>query len=729
VSILDGSAHRTSDATREALLAAMGFDGSTEERAAAGLRRLDPEPASLGLPPVSVLRGSKVRSLRSLALPIPEPWRGAPVVWRVEVRGEDGRVATSEGRTGRCGDRLRARLPHPPLSEGYHDLRVTLAGAAGEVTATPLVVVAPDGAPDPRAIVGARRVFGLVANLYSVRSRRNWGFGDLGDLGRLLDWCREIGGAFVGINPLHAIRNRGSEVSPYSPVSRLFFNPLYLEIEAIPEFGAAEREGISLAPEAARLEALRHADVLEYEAIASLKIGALRALHREFRRRHGHGSSARGRAYAAFRQRHEPGLDHFATFATLEEVLGPRSADGDDGAGSSWPTSFLDPSSEEVARFREEHDEAIDFHRWLQFELDRQMEKVSRKARAAGLPLGVYQDLPIGTRPDGFDPWGFPGLYLEGVSVGAPPDRFNPQGQVWGLAPLDPRRLAAERYRYWTLLLRAAFRHSGALRIDHVMGLRRQYFVPRGFRPDEGAYVRYPENDLLGILLLEAARHDALVVGEDLGTVPPGLRPKLARRRILSSRVFYFERGRGGRFRVASEYPELALATANTHDLPTLPGFCRGSDIEERRRLGLYTSDPEHEEARRDRERDMRAMQAVLARGRRKDAGSARAAQASDTDNDARGFVRDVHAFLARTPCRLVGASLDDLGGETQAINLPGVPAAMHRSWTRRMALSIEALRADPAVAAALAPLLARALPSPATSGDRGSPSRTGPSR
>jgi 4-alpha-glucanotransferase len=289
--------------------------------------------------------------------------------------------------------------------------------------------------------------------------------------------------------------------------------------------------------------------------------------------------------------------------------------------------------------------------------------------------------------------WANPHLFLSGLSIGAPPDDLGPEGQNWGLPPMDPRALRESRYEFWIRLLRASFAHAGALRIDHVLGLFRQFWIPDGAPGSAGAYVRFPVDDLLGILVLEAARHGALVVGEDLGTVPPEVPPALRRRRILSSRVFYFERF-GERYRPASEYEPASLATANTHDLPPIAGFWSGRDIQLRRQVGAIPSDEAAEGQGQERERSKRAMLERLA--------ADGVLPSPDEPADPAELRGAIHRFLCATPAALVGLNLDDLVGETEPVNLPGVSPDRYPSWTRKLEIPVERLDAEPAVATAL---------------------------
>jgi 4-alpha-glucanotransferase len=318
--------------------------------------------------------------------------------------------------------------------------------------------------------------------------------------------------------------------------------------------------------------------------------------------------------------------------------------------------------------------------------------------------VGLYEDLAIGTSPAGSDPWAEPELFASGVSIGAPPDPLGPEGQDWGLPPIDPRRLAASGYAYWARLLRSAMRHAGALRLDHVLGLFRQFWIPAGKSGREGAYVRFPYDELLGVLALESTRAGALVVGEDLGTVPPEVGPTLARWGVLSSRVLYFERdwqdaGGDGRFRPPRAYPAMALATANTHDLAPLAGFWSARDIDVRRAVGQIATDEEETRARAERTRDRELLLALLA-----DEGlvsPALAALGADAVDDVT-LRAAVHALLRRAPSWLVGLSLDDLVGEREPVNVPGVGADRFPTWTRRLSVAIESLATDPDVRRAL---------------------------
>jgi 4-alpha-glucanotransferase len=481
-------------------------------------------------------------------------------------------------------------------------------------------------------------------------------------------------------------------VSPYSPVSRRFRNVLYLDVEAVPELVDAPeaRALLAAAPHAERLRAARAAPHVDYEGVMAAKRPVLEALHRAARRLP--AGDARRADYARFLAREGEALDRFATFLALDEHFRPRGC----GWWREWPAEYHDPRDAAVAAFRAAHAEAVDFHRWCQFALDRQLGEVAWRARERGLAVGLYQDLAIGASPSSADVWGEPELFLRGVSIGAPPDPLGPEGQNWGLPPMDPRRLAGRGFAPWAELVRSAMRHSGALRIDHVLGLFRQFWIPEGMDGRHGAYVRFPSDALLGVLALEATRAGALVVGEDLGTVPPEVPPAMARWGLLSSKVLVFEREADGAFRAPRAYPRMALATANTHDLAPLAGWWAGRDVALRRDVGLVAEDHAVAAAQAERVVERARLVALLVDEGLLDPAACAGDPGEPSSYDARAIRAAVHALLRRTPSWLVGISLDDVLGEAEPVNVPGVGPDRFPVWRRRLGVELEALATQP---------------------------------
>jgi 4-alpha-glucanotransferase len=360
--------------------------------------------------------------------------------------------------------------------------------------------------------------------------------------------------------------------------------------------------------------------------------------------------------------------------ANLEGVLG-RGADW-----REWPEGFEDPSTPALLRFRREHHDEVDFHCYLQFELERQLANAHQRAMARGLSIGILHDLALGNGPGGADAWSFADRFARGASIGAPPDPLAEQGQNWGLPPMNPLHLREDGYRLWTNLLRRAFQSAGALRIDHAMGLERQFWIPDGDEGKNGAYVTYPWEDLVGILALESRRARAIVIGEDLGTVPPGFREKLEDWGIQRTQVLYFEGDGTGGFQPPEAYVPHAFTTANTHDLSTLSGYAQGADLELRHELGLVVEEGLDEALRKRGLQLQRLSEAFVDSG---------VLDEGDSIEQPSKLCAAATEFLALTPSLLMGIALDDLGGEVEAVNVPGVSVSQHPSWSRRMKQSV----------------------------------------
>ncbi|MEU6004521.1 4-alpha-glucanotransferase [Streptomyces sp. NPDC047453] len=528
-----------------------------------------------------------------------------------------------------------------------------------------LTATAPDGrtgqahliAAPPRLPTPAGRSYGLLVQLYSLLSHRSWGMGDLGDLAELSSWAgRALGAGFVQVNPLHAgVPGPPADPSPYRPSSRRFPDPVHLRVEDVPEFAYAEdRERLRpLLERAGRLRAavLDEGALIDRDAVWELKREAL-----ELVRRVPLGPGRRA-AYADFLAEQGRALEDHATWYALAEVHGSD--------WSRWPEGLRDPRSTETARARAALADRVDFHSWLAWLTDAQLTAAQRTAREAGMGIGIVHDLAVGVHPGGADAWAQRDHFAAGMSVGAPPDAFNARGQDWGLPPWRPDRLAASGYAPFRRLLRALFRYAGALRIDHVMGLFRLWWIPRGLPPTEGTYVRYDAEAMLAVLVLEASRAGAVVIGEDLGTVEPGVREALDRRGVLGTSVLWFERDweGSGRPLPAERWRADCLATATTHDLPSTAARLTGEHVELRHRLGLLTRPLEEERA--EAAADTSEWLALLA-----ELGLLRGTDHGASSEEA--GIQAVHRFLLRTPARMIGLWLPDTVGDRRPQNLPG---------------------------------------------------------
>jgi 4-alpha-glucanotransferase len=677
---MGGAIRVTAVDTQEALVASLGFpcDGPTGPRER--LAELEAAATSSLLEPVAVTWSDLPLVSVALRVRLTEATSGR-IEWQLLLSVEDGTTATVAGRRRYSGTRGMTRivLPHP-LPWGYHAIAGTIHVGARRYDVRQVLIIAPSSCHPIQATLGSQRTWGLTANLYSVRSARNWGVGDLADLRGLVELVATQGGTFVGLNPLHAIPNAGHGVSPYSPLSRVFRNPLYLDVTAIPEWSDTAA-GQQSTPPPSRQDA--DGDWIDYDAVFAAKREALRSCHERFQQvRELRPHTERAKAYDTYRRRHADTLEHFATFMALADRFG---ADW-----HAWPSRYRSRDSAAVEEFRRLNHATVDLHRYSQFELDRQLGSVGAAARTS-LALGLYGDLALGSALGGADTWSWPGLFAADARLGAPPDDYSATGQDWGLPPLRPHALRQSGYRHWIQVVRSAMQHVGALRLDHVMGLFRQYWIPPERDGRSGAYVRFPADELLAVLTLESRRNEVLVIGEDLGTVPGGLTSALRRRGILSTRVLYFERDRRGAFKAAKAYSARAIVTATTHDHPPLSGFWHGSDLGLRADTGSLDR-TEIERAHAERHAARQRLRARLA------------AEGFPVGEDPapEQLAAAVYGFLARTPAPLLGIALDDLTGETVPVNLPGIGMDRYRSWSRRLGVTMEHLERSSIVRAVM---------------------------
>jgi len=693
-----GDQKTTTDDTRVLLLAAMGVDASTPSAAAAAWDALAVEDARPGLEPVRVLPAA-ADALRSVELHGLEPVSGKALDYALELRLESGLSLRREGLLTVSEGRARVALPELDLPVGYHTLRVEVAGVGG-ARAEQELIVTPASAETLEARLGNRTGAGLWSHLYALQrtARAGFGIGDTADLRALVRLAGEQGLDFVGINPLHASNNFDGVVSPYYPLTRNYLNPIYLDVEAVPELAhSPAAQALLRSPELQKtLEALRSGTRLRYGAVWSNKRRVLLALSQTFAERELDRDTPRGRAFAQFTTEQGEALRDFATFCAIGEHLGTEERPVFDF--HQFPEPLRDRNSRQVAELREALRDRVLFHSYLQFELDRQLGAVQREARERGMAIGVYGDLAVGNGPGGADVWARRDLFARGVNLGAPPDVYSATGQDWGLLPLVPVRLRDDRYRYLRGLFRNALRNVGMLRADHVMGLLRQFWVPHGLDARSGAYVRFPFEEITGILAIESVRARALIVGEDLGVVPDGLRERMRELGLLRSQVLYFERDRAGEFVSPSHYAYESLATVNSHDLPPLAAFFDAHDLEQLLELGHL---PDRESLERMRAERTTAKAALQRRLTQEGLGNAQTASESE-------WVLAVHQLLVRSRAALVAASVDDLCLERVPLNVPGIASDKDPPWARRTRMPIDEIARDSNALAIFAALRSR---------------------
>ena len=569
-----GRLTEVSEETIVSVLRSLEVDASTPESARAALKELDDRVWRRTLPPCIVTEeGHGVHVNVHVRA-------GADVV--VYIRLEDGTTRPAWQTENWTPDRevdgewkgeatfwLGADLPL-----GYH----RLVARSDDQTAESLLIVTPNFVGFP-AVMRGRRIWGYATQLYSVRSKRSWGIGDLGDLADLAVWSatQQFAG-YVLINPLHASQPAPPlEPSPYLPSTRRYINPIYIRPDAIPEFAdlrRADRRAVRIIRKKLRRSLNGDAQIMRNE-VWQAKIEALWIVYAAGLR------PAREMAFDDFIRREGRALRDFATWCVLTLEHGRNWRD--------WPAELRRPTSPEVAEFYRAHSEEIRFYMWLQWIAETQVSTAQATAKDVGMPIGLIQDLAVGVDRDGADTWMLHDVFAQGASVGAPPDPFNQTGQDWGQPPWRPDRLADLGYAPFRAVVSAALRHAGGVRVDHIIGLFRLWWVPDGKLPSEGTYVRYDHEALVGILALEAHRAQALVIGEDLGTVEPWVRDYLARRGILGTSVLWFEGDECGQPLDAERWREYCMASVTTHDLPPTAGYLAGDHIRLRDRLGLLT--------------------------------------------------------------------------------------------------------------------------------------------
>ena len=657
----DGLPHAVAEETLIKVLAALGVEAHTNQHIEAALVDAELAPWRRMLPPAVVIQQGEpaqvpvhVRDGATARLTITLEGGGGSReaeqqdVW-VQPVDVDG-VAT-----GRATFTVPQDLPL-----GWHALHAESENAVAEAT---LVVV-------PARLTTAqpleeRRGWGLATQLYSVRSKRSWGIGDFADLADLAALSGARGADYVLVNPLHAAEPVPPvQPSPYSPSTRRFFNPLYIRIEAIPELAylkPRKRAAVEkLQEEVAGLN--RDGARLDRDAVYAAKLQAFELLY------HVRRSPARQAAFDEFCRVSGPGLDDFALWSAIREDLAP-----DDPLWTDPDCAIGTPAVESL---RGKLADRIGFHRWLQWICDEQLENAQQAALRAGMRLGVVHDLAVGVDLASADAWTLRGVLAPGISVGAPPDMYNQQGQDWNQPPWHPGRLAEAGYAPFRNMLATVLRHAGGIRVDHILGLFRLWWVPAGNAPGDGAYVRYDHEALIGILALEAQRAGAVVIGEDLGTFEPWVRDYLAARGILGTSILWFEYD-GDSPLAPEKYRTQALASVNTHDLPPTAGYLAGDHVALRSRLGLLerSEDEEREEHNASLEK-MLAL--VRERGYLPDGPASNAGASAGSEERT---IEALHLLLTQTPSVLLGVALVDAVGERRVQNQPGTSAELYPNW------------------------------------------------
>jgi 4-alpha-glucanotransferase len=642
-----------------AMLQAMGYPVATDAQAREEIERM--RSAQSSLQPVYVVRAGEPVRLDVGMGDVTQPWH---------LVAEDGSTISGSA---------RGAIEFPePLASGYYVLHVDDASST--------VIAAPSTAYVPPELE-ERRLWGVSAQLYSLRSDSNWGIGDFGDLAVLARTCSSAGAACVALNPLHELQlTNPTSASPYSPTSRLHLNSLYIDVPAASALLGGESLAWRVRPDVASLQ---RTDIVDYAGVARLKIDALRKLHKDFR-----AHRDRSPYTAEFEQFRESGGARLRRFAIYEALMDEfKRLDAATYGWMQWPVSYRNPSAPIVGEFAETHADDVEFYEFLQWLADRQLAHAARAA--SSMPIGLYRDLAVGVDANSADVWTDQCAFCLGLGIGAPPDPLNAAGQNWSLPPLNPRVLRERAYAPFIALLRANMRHAGALRIDHVMGLMRLFCIPKHMDAHAGTYIRYRFEEMLAVLSLESVRQQCAIVGEDLGTVPPGFRERMRRQRIFGCRLLFFEREDDGRFRAPSAYDEAAVASTGTHDLPPLAGFWSGADIAIREQL--HPGNANGAAARRERALARKYLLRMLESYG--DLGTNEASrldreQDAPSDEALEELIASAYRALGRSAARLVLVQLEDVLLERHPVNTPGTFDEVP-NWRRKLPVPVGALRDD----------------------------------
>lgn len=667
----DGGIYTTSFETKKALLNALKFPVKTAKEAQESLRAVLEKPYKTALPPVAVI--SVEKKIAEITVTFASGHESDPLSF--EIIQENGDVVS--------GQKISADLPITdslvieeteyehrrltidlPAQTGYHTLRVSGAALPDQGREMALIVV-PEKCYMPETMQQGARPWGFPIQLYALRSKRNWGIGDFSDLKEMIGVAKSFGADIVGINPINvAFMAKPETASPYYSSCRLFLNPLYIDVGAVPEAEkcAALQKYIQSKPFVSALKKVRTERLVNYKAVAKLKKKAFELLFEDFK----NATDDRRAAFESFCKKGGRDLQTAALYQVLADYfVGKKKSFG----FKSWGKQYASPDTPASLKFAEEQAEKITYYKYLFWLADEQFQAASAESDNQGLAVGLYQDLAVGVAGESAETWGNQELFATGLSIGSPPDMFNANGQEWGVAPMRPDVMRDEAYVSYRKVLTANMKRAGAVRIDHVMGLARLFCIPKG---EKGAYLRYNVNDLIGIVALESHRNKCLVVGEDLGVVPSYFREILEKAGILSFRVFRYEQTNEGQYKPLSVYPKTALIAAGTHDMPTLTGFWSSADIETAKEIGLMGGDGRYEQAQALRMKDRYAMvETLAARGLWFISPAAFDEEISGQKVPPR-LTEVLYSYLASAPCCLLLVQLEDILGQKEQMNVPG---------------------------------------------------------
>lgn len=672
------------DEARHSLLNAMGYDLSSDESINRSITELEQKAWRDMLPPAHIAKLEAEQHQVTISLANSDIQQ---LSWEIILESGEKindtvsltqfAVVDSANFSGQTFNKYA--LPLPTLAQGYHQLNISYGEASGSCP----LIYAPQTCYSPQE-ASSDKMWGYAAQLYSLTSEDNLGMGDFGDLAKLVEKSAAQQASAIGLNPLHPLyQNNPAHRSPYSPTSRCFLNTLYIDIKQVPNFAACQAAQSRFNSEEVqnKIAYSRQTELIDYPAVADIKFDLLEILFQDFITT----APIELAEFNDFKNDQGDDLLQLATFEALYEYF--RKTDFNAYGWPNWPSAYQSPNSEEVRAFQQEHKTRIDYFCFVQWLAHRQLKSIANKASELGMPVGLYLDLAVGCDGSGVDVWSDKDVYVAGAAVGAPPDAMNTLGQDWGLTPINPVALQQQGYQPLVKALRSNMQYAGALRIDHILGLMRQYWVAPGMKADEGVYITFPLEDILRIIALESRRNNCVVIGEDLGTVPDGFGEIMARAGLLSYKVLFFERWDSGFFMRPELYPAQSMVTVSTHDLPTLAGWWTGKDLEWRQKLNLYPNEEMGQNERSSRIEDRQLLVSALDDLNVIDMSKA-PEQAPAKMN--RELNLAVQKYMAQAPSHIQLIPLEDTLEVIEQVNIPGT-IDEHPNWLQKLPVSIEA--------------------------------------
>lgn len=670
------------------IVRAMGYSVDDDAKLQQEAIELDTHQWQVLLEPVTVL--SPLRGCWGVCIYLPDSESGQEGQWQIDLENgqsvSDSFRVSEQRETGEYwldGTRYVRRLLSLPegLPLGYHSICVTVA----DRTENASLVVTPKSCFHSEPMDRGDKIWGTAIQLYTLRSENNWGMGDFGDLDTLIHEMAAQGADVIGLNPIHALYPISPDhCSPYSPSDRSFLNVLYVSVPDVDEFehSPALKRKLGTKKFNGRVEKLRETENVDYAGVSELKYEFFEVLYKVFKKRHLGKKTDRGLAYARFLEEQGSPLQQHAIFSALLAHF--NKADSECWGWPTWPEEYQDHQSEAVKQFALEHADEVSYWCYLQFIADEQLSRLDELAKTLGMKIGLYRDLAVGADRGGAEVWCNREDFCLDASIGAPPDALGPNGQNWGLPPLDPIQLKDEKYQAFITLLRNNMRACGALRIDHALALLRLWWCPPGADASHGAYVYYDLFDMLGLLNLESQRNRCMVIAEDLGTVPYEVMHYFPQAELYSNKVFYFEMNDGG-CTEPEHYAEKALAIVCNHDMPTVNAFWDKSDLDLRKDLGMFASEEDFQNESNRREHAKYLILDLLNRyGRLPEEMTVHPADAPEMTV---ALNQAIHFQLASTASQIIAVQLEDMMNIKTPVNVPGT-SDEYLNWRRKLTMS-----------------------------------------